>query len=404
MNKECCGAPHGYCTRHGMPKGETLVSLCNGTNSANCSALYWNAWERGRAGATITQESPLFDPPGYCDGQPGGVPCEGCGSQLHKPGLVARAVSAAAAYARYLGDGAQQATDSEQVLRRNSCDSCPLNDVGTCVGCGCFLSLKTTMRLETCPAGKWFPELHPVRSLAGRPRNLLYSIFPVKKNREVWQWNLHQLALRWPLFDGITSLAIHHAGGGGLATDSADDVITFCREIGLHWNNIEAFANDARLREVVSFPWLLRTVEGSRHSVTFAAHAKGVTHSMQSITIPWAERQYRVCLDDPVAVTHALERYSMAGAFRRFGEFTTPGNHCWHYSGTFYWFRNDDVFEKTGWDVIDRQFFGTESWPGRMFRPEQTACLFGDDIGDLYDASTWSALERQVQIWEQARS
>jgi hypothetical protein len=97
-----------------------------------------------------------------------------------------------------------------------------------------------------------------------------------------------------------------------------------------------------------------------------------------------------------------MERFSMAGAFRKFGQFTTPGNHRWHYSGTNYWFRHDDVFSRD-WQKLDQHFFGTESWPGRMFKPEETACLFADNAGDAYKQHYWDSLARELDVWEGAR-
>ena len=98
----------------------------------------------------------------------------------------------------------------------------------------------------------------------------------------------------------------------------------------------------------------------------------------------------------------ALEQYSIAGSFRRFGEFSTPGNHRWHFSGTFYWFRNNAVFSRI-WNQIDRVYFGVEAWPGKMFKPEESACLFADNAGGMYLETEWEKLQRQIDVWEFSR-
>jgi hypothetical protein len=181
------------------------------------------------------------------------------------------------------------------------------------------------------------------------------------------------------------------------------EVLAFCEAIGLSWTNVKSFRNNQAIREVATFPWLLETVRSTDpNEVTFCCHAKGVTHSMDSITVRWAARQYRACLDDWQTVRRMLERYSMAGAFRKFGQFTTLNNHRWHYSGTNYWFRHDDVFSRE-WQTIDQKFFGTESWPGRLFPPEACGCLFADDTGDVYQESYWQSIHRDIDVWEGAR-
>jgi hypothetical protein len=316
--------------------------------------------------------------------------------------------SAAQAAIAFVGDGMKTASESEQADRRTICGECPINSNGTCDGCGCIIELKVQARLEECPAKKWHAELHPVRPLVDPVRNLIMHVMPVSAN-DNWKWNLDQIATRQHVFNGKRILAIAveeslNTGGKALRTVSPDEVIDYSTSIGLEWTMIESFKNNNKLREVATFPWLLGQVQSTNaNEVTFACHAKGATHSADSITVKWAERQYRVCLDDWFTVHRTLEQFSMAGAFRKFGEFTTPGNHRWHYSGTNYWFRNDDVFNGDRWKKIDQHFFGTESWPGLMFPPERCACLFADDAGDCYQESYWRSLEREIAVWEGAR-
>lgn len=39
--------------------------------------------------------------------------------------------------------------------RRDTCQSCDLNDFGRCMSCGCYLWAKTRLKKESCPIGKW---------------------------------------------------------------------------------------------------------------------------------------------------------------------------------------------------------------------------------------------------------
>ena len=390
-----------------MDKNETFHALCHG-DRGQAGWKYFVAWESGKMGAVSPHDANLNPPP--LEGVPGEpiLGCSGCGSSVARPSIIQRVASAAQAAIAFVGDGMKTASEKEQADRRTICGECPLNSNGTCDGCGCIIDLKVQARLEECPAKKWHAELHPVRPLVDPVRNLIMHVMPVAAN-DNWKWNLDQIAARQNLFNGKRILAIAieeslNTGGKALRTVSPDEVIEYSTSIGLEWTVIESFKNNNKLREVATFPWLLGQVHSKNaNEVTFACHAKGATHSADSITVKWAERQYHVCLDDWFTVHRTLERFSMAGAFRKFGEFTTPGNHRWHYSGTNYWFRHDDVFSRD-WQKLDQHFFGTESWPGRMFKPEEVACLFADNAGDVYKQEYWKTIEQEIEVWEGARN
>lgn len=408
MSNPLCECPvAGYCTRHKMHKNETFHALCHG-DRGQAGWKYFVAWESGKLGATSPQNA-NSNPPVFEDSGTGvAVGCSGCGGpSVQMPSIGSRVMTAIQAAAEFVGDGMQTASETELANRQSICGGCPLNESGTCNGCGCIVSLKVQGRLSECPASKWFPELHQSRPIVDPIRNLIMHILPVAGN-DNWKWNLDQVATRQHLFDGKRVLAIasetaEKTGGKILTTVTPDEVIEYSKSIGLDWTHIQAFKNNSRLREVATFPWLLEQVESTNsNEVTFACHAKGVTHSADSITMRWAEKQYHVCLDDWQTVCRALGQYSMAGSFRRFGQFTTPGNNRWHYSGTNYWFRHDDVFTRD-WRKLDKQFFGTESWPAHLFKAGEVACLFGDNVGDLYREETWQTMERETQVWEGAR-
>ena len=311
-----------------------------------------------------------------------------------------RLVTFASTMAAWASSGFGIASEHERDERRAICRTCPLNEDGWCNGCGCHLKEKVALGVSYCPAGRWFVERER-RDVAG-PRNLMMHIIPISGNG-VWQWNVAELLKRMDLFDGKRVVAILTPNANCKYTlDIVDQVKDAFLEHRIdEWVVRE---NIPRLREVVTWPLLLESLS-KEPGVTFACHAKGVTHGMESITHRWTEAMWRTCLDDWPSVERALTQYSMAGSFKRYGQFKTHGNHRWHYSGTFYWFRNDDVF-RTGkdWQSIDQQFFGNESWPGRMFKPHEAACLFMDDSPDLYQSDSWSKrVEREYELWKAAR-
>jgi hypothetical protein len=236
-------------------------------------------------------------------------------------------------------------------------------------------------------------------------------LLPVSTN-DVWKWNLHQIKKREHLFDGkkVLTIASHEFGRikrgrrrKHLKIAPTNSVYDFMGEIDLRFDEVLVVQNDAARRETAAFPEMLRKVKSlDPDEVTFCCHGKGVSYGSGSVVVEWGDVMYHTCLDSWPVVKNALECFAFAGAFRRFGMFTTPGNHKWHYSGTFYWFRHDEVFSLPDYDRLDQQFFGTESWPGKLFPAERCACIFCDNAPDLYVPGNWEKIVRpQLRQWNE---
>ena len=224
-------------------------------------------------------------------------------------------------------------------------------------------------------------------------RHLTFHVFPTQ-HQDSWQWNLRQLAARWSLFNGrkVLGLAIERG-----KTVQPGQVIDYAASLGMHFDAVIERHNSRILREVVTWRPMLEalgiTSMGSRE-VVFSAHAKGVRHTVREDHIEaWARLMYRSCLDNFAAVEPLLLSHVFAGSFKRYNNFRTPGNHVWHYSGTFYWWRPAEV-AKRNWQKVDHKFYGTESWPGHQAARDEAVCLFLDDCADLYDREYWRA-----EVW-----
>jgi hypothetical protein len=181
---------------------------------------------------------------------------------VQRPNLFQYASNASQALARFVGDGMKTVSDEVQSERMAICETCPLNTNESCDACGCVLKYKTAARLEKCPAGKWFPDLHKRRPLLNPVRNLVMHLLPVAGNSN-WKLNLNEIRERSAMFNGKRVLAIavesrKNVGGKNIKTVTADEVIAYSDCIGLEWTTIEAFANNSNLREVATFPFLLR--------------------------------------------------------------------------------------------------------------------------------------------------
>ena len=251
--------------------------------------------------------------------------------------------------------------------------------VKPCIPCN-----KRREMLNEINVRKLIPFLSPKPVTLDTPRNLIMHVWPTRKG--AWKWNIDQLIQRKEVFTGKVVLGV----ATGPNTLDVQAVVDHAAPL---YPDVFEVSNNPRIREGATFLKLLERVQSKREGITFYCHSKGARHGdsfgQEGSTLQaWTEAMYSACLDDVPSIVEQLKDFSMTGPFRRFGNFKTPGNHRWHYSGAFYWFRNSDVFERN-WQKMDLFFFAVESWPGLMFRPEEVACCFHDNCGDLYQRTYW---------------
>jgi hypothetical protein len=203
-------------------------------------------------------------------------------------------------------------------------------------------------------------------------RNLLMHLCPFASAGPIWRRNVQQLKHRWHLFTGKKIVAI----GTGRGMDSpaavreafADDSVQYLE-----------FANNPRLREVVSFLPLFDGVASTDPSeATFYCQAKGVTRPLNpGVSVHyWTDLLYECNLDYWPLVEDLLQRHPLAGCFKKVGRGFQGSKSSWHYSGSFMWLRNSAVFARPDWRRIDQHWWGIESWPGIHFSPAEAGCLF----------------------------
>lgn len=334
MNEACkCDEP-GKCERHGIEKSLRQWELCKGLNCTPEQCVkYWDHWERGRA---HDQAGPVEQP--------------------------------AEAQIRGLGDRLSNAIYQH-------------TGVKSCGGCK-DRAARLNHHFSEPP-----PPVEPVKFSEPR-RHFLMHIWPASLGN-AWRWNCDQVKRRADLFNGRRIIAIARGPG----CDTAEAVKEYMADFT---DEFIVMQNRPKFREVVTFVPLLEQLEDyiSRDELTFYCHSKCSRHRIQiednTTIVRWTDAMYRICLDDWATVQRQLTLKAMTGCFKRYGDFKTRHNNRWHYSGTFYWFRNRDVYQRN-WRYIDRRFFGAESWPGHMFRPEETDCLFLDDAQNLYEEEYWQS-------------
>jgi hypothetical protein len=216
-------------------------------------------------------------------------------------------------------------------------------------------------------------------------RHLTYFVYG--KNENSWKWNLDQLSKRFWLFNGTKVLGISH----DRESSDPQNVIDYAASRGMTFDNVLTRKNDPNLRETVLWvPMMecLNPLTADDNEVVFSAHAKGQKYDDPRHTRDWTDLMYQSCLDDWPSVYEALRTSLMAGSFREYG--LLGRWHNWAYSGTFYWWRLQEV-GKRNWRDVDKWFAGTESWPGKMCEARETACLFLNDSRRMYDAPYWES-------------
>jgi hypothetical protein len=233
-------------------------------------------------------------------------------------------------------------------------------------------------------------------------RNLMMYIYPIAQF-QVWRWNIEQIRKRMHIFNGKRVVTVMTDG----RTDSAEAV-----QRAFGDERIDSWVigqNDLLRWEMAGLPQMMEYVHSCDPSeITFYCHAKGVQGPEhidgptfhEQPRVKWATAMYGACLDDMPFVEKQLETHTFAGAFkRRMVHGARPFRSSWHFSGTFYWFRNARLFAIPQWNRFDQQWFGAETYPGQLVGWGQAAGLFCDRPPVLYLQEAWTG---QVDaMWEQ---
>lgn len=215
------------------------------------------------------------------------------------------------------------------------------------------------------------PQPIPAKFVEAPQRHLIFHIWP-KSGNGVWKWNVEQLLERIELFDGRRII--------GIATSDDADSVEAVKD-AFRGHRIDEWVirpNDPVAGEGVTFIDMLELLPRDS-GVTFYGHAKGVRHGEHRNVRRWTSIMFRACLDGRDACLDSLELFPIVGSLRTFGFYAVAKSYGWHYAGTFFWFRDKDVFEKPNWSRINKALYGcVEVWPGQLFESRNAACLIGD--------------------------
>ncbi len=253
------------------------------------------------------------------------------------------------------------------------------------------LSIASTQEVSAPPLPIQRPVAVPAPTPAATPplpsatrRNLLFHIWPVRGS--TWRWNVEELKHRIDLFNGRRIIGI-------VCDERSEPAESVQVALAGHGCEFIVAPNDAR-GEVATFEQMLQRVASmDADELTFYAHAKGVKYEPQfpPAVRRWAEVQYAVTLDDWRGLREQLQRFAMTGIFRKHGRFRNHQNvGDWHYSGTFFWLRHAQVFQRP-WADVPQFYGGVEAWPGVQFRSHETGCMLLDNLSELpYQERFWT--------------
>lgn len=161
--------------------------------------------------------------------------------------------------------------------------------------------------------------------------------------------------------------------------------------------------------EGVLFPQMLKKLQTSDpNHVAFYGHAKGVTRPqtpLGSAIHLWAEAMFETVFRNHNAAVDTLDNHGICGSFRMPGGYRDGGpgiGSNWFYSGTFFAMRLADVFSRK-WEYLPTHYGCVEQWPRLNFdKNTQAACLFFDNVTNLYDESYWcNEVTPAFEKWKQ---
>ena len=219
-------------------------------------------------------------------------------------------------------------------------------------------------------------------------KHLICHVYP--KAGGTWRDTVSELRQRIELFDGRRVFGIVH--GDGL--ESMDSVRHELSDIA---TDFIVAPNNPGLREVVTLRPAIDILCRDPQGAAMFCHTKGATHSADSICQEWRHVMMSACLDFPELIDAAIDDKPIVGPFRRFGGLGV----AWHFSGSFFWFRVEDLWRRE-WRYVQESWFGVETFPACNFHDHESRCLFLDNCGDLYDSEYWSRVVRPAfRVWKE---
>ena len=246
-----------------------------------------------------------------------------------------------------------------------------------------------------CPVGKWFEENNNCTPLVNPTRNLLFHIFPRIGAEWNWHWHIEQIRKNAHKFKGKICIGI----ATGVNLENPENVQSMLDGIPVtDW----IIKPNTHMAETVTFTDLLRCVQSDDpNTITFRGHCKGVTHRQNGFEFEWARVMWDTCMDI-ASVEKALSSHLMAGCLKCHKPIVPKNKSSWFYAGTFFWFRNRQIFNRD-WGYTEPTRWFAEYWPDVVCENSEAACLFHDWMNrDI--RRDWLEIMRGFETWRSART
>lgn len=333
--------------------------------------------------------------------------CPDCGHEIRIL-AASKSVRCSCGHAALVGEGsdADNAVDSRERERRESiCLTCAHYNDQRCVklDLGCRTSFLAALNAVkgVCPLGRWkevtenasqvfWPGIHT--------RNLIYHVCALKSNN-AWRKNIAQLKRRMRVFNGRKIVAV----ACGKNIHSPREVKRqFGDEHGIEYLELP---NDPNLREVATFLPLLEAAANTEpDQATFYAHTKGNSTTDGELGAEmWRNAMYHHLLDHVWTCMALLETHPCVGTqimhwvpgYPPYPSGLRHGN--WMFSGTFFWFRNKDVFGHPEWRYVPQDRYGAEAYLSGLFEYGEGATVF--QPWPVTEYPTPSPYRPEIYLW-----
>lgn len=223
-------------------------------------------------------------------------------------------------------------------------------------------------------------------------KNLHYFIYP--KYEDSVDYHIEELQRSIHIFNGKKICCV--------AIDQNTLQDKYVLKLEYLFDEVYYVQNNSETRESAGFIETLKKLRSKdpNQAICFA-HAKGQQiHTKTSPLIRlWSETMYETCVRNWSEVQKAMEDgHPVVGSFKSFAGFRTT-KYQWHYSGSFWWARSKEIFSNKNWQQMCNQWWAAESYVGRHYTREEGYCLFGHNVGSLYEHGTWERLKPQLELW-----
>lgn len=183
------------------------------------------------------------------------------------------------------------------------------------------------------------------------------------------------------------------------------------KELDKYFDKVIIVENDSENRETRYFIPMLEDLfkNADKDSITFYGHSKGsklVTQKQPVLN--WSKSMYYFNLDsiwlDDILEHLKQDQYKCAGIFKDVNDhykFLDADPRCkWWYQGTFFWFKQEEIFKLTNWRDIYMSRWGTESFLGAYIDEKEAYCILcNEHTPSLYSQATWDVkLKKMAEL------